>query len=51
MPRPTISSRGRAWLRAFKRKHSGFIAVCVTGALGKEAEMKWEFVLIPNLQN
>jgi hypothetical protein len=40
----TISSRDRAWLKAFKSKHSGFIGVCVTVAFGKKAEMKWEIV-------
>ena len=41
---PTISLRDRAWLKAFKRKHRGFIGVCVTVAFGKKAEMKWELV-------
>jgi hypothetical protein len=41
---PTISSRDRAWLKAFKSKHRGFIGVCVTVAFGKKAEMKWEIV-------
>jgi len=41
---PTISSRDRAWLRAFKRKHRGFIGVCVTVAFGNNTEVKWEFV-------
>ena len=40
----TISSRDRAWLKAFKRKHRGFIGVCVTVAFGKETQLKWEFV-------
>jgi hypothetical protein len=40
----TISSRDRAWLKAFKRKHRGFIGFCVTVAFGKKAEMKWEIV-------
>ena len=29
----TISSRDRAWLDGFKRKHRGFVGVCVTVAL------------------
>ena len=41
---PTISSRDRACLKGFKRKHRGFIGVCVTVAFGKKADMKWEFV-------
>ena len=41
---PIISSRDRAWLKAFKSKHRGFIGVCVTVAFGKKADMKWEFV-------
>ena len=40
----TISARDRAWLRAFKSKHRGFIGVCVTVAFGTRQEMKWEFV-------
>lgn len=40
----TISARDRAWLRAFKSKHRGFIGVCVTVAYGARPEMKWEFV-------
>ncbi len=41
---PIISSRDRAWLKAFKNKHRGFIGVCVTVAFGKKAGMKWEIV-------
>ena len=41
---PIISSRDRAWLKAFKSKHRGFIGVCVTVAFGKETQLKWEFV-------
>ena len=40
----SISARDRAWLRAFKSKHRGFIGVCVTVAFGTRQEMKWEFV-------
>ena len=31
-------------IKAFKRKHRGFIGVCVTVAFGKKTEMKWEIV-------
>ena len=39
-----ISARDRAWLAGFKRKHHGFLGVCVTVAYGKKTEVKWEFV-------
>jgi len=42
--KPTISARDRAWLKAFKRKHRGFIGVCVTVAYGNKTDLKWEFV-------
>ena len=42
--KPTISSRDRTWLKAFKRKHSGFTGVCVTVAYGEKTDLKWEFV-------
>ena len=42
--KPTISARDRAWLKAFKRKHRGFIGVCVTVAYGNKTGIKWEFV-------
>jgi hypothetical protein len=42
--RPTISSRDRKWLKAFKRKHRGFNGVCVTIAYAKNTDIKWEFV-------
>ncbi len=41
---PIISSRDRAWLKAFKSKHRGFIGFCVTVAFGKKTKMKWEIV-------
>ena len=43
-PKPTISVRDRAWLKAFKRKHRGFTGVCVTVAYGNKTDLKWEFV-------
>ena len=39
-----ISARDRAWLAGFKRKHRGFVGVCVTVAYGKKTEVNWEFV-------
>ena len=42
--KPTISARDRAWLKAFKRKHRGFIGVCVTVAYGNKTDLKWRFV-------
>jgi hypothetical protein len=42
--KPTISVQDRAWLKAFKRKHRGFIGVCVTVAYGNKTDLKWEFV-------
>ena len=42
--KPTISARDRAWLKAFKRKHRGFIGVCATVAYGNKTDLKWEFV-------
>ena len=42
--KPTISARDRAWLKAFKSKHRGFIGVCVTVAYGSKTDLKWEFV-------
>lgn len=42
--KPTISSRDRAWLKAFKSKHRGFTGVCVTVAYGNKTDLKWEFV-------
>lgn len=42
--KPIISSRDRAWLKAFKRKHKGFIGVCITVAYGNKTDLKWEFV-------
>jgi hypothetical protein len=40
----TISSRDRAWLSSFKKKHRAFVGVCVTVAFGKKTEVKWEIV-------
>ena len=42
--RATISVRDRAWLIRFKRKHRGFVGVCVTVAFGKKTHVRWEFV-------
>ena len=42
--KPTISARDRAWLKAFRSKHRGFIGVCVTVAYGNKTDLKWEFV-------
>ena len=42
--KPFISARDRSWLKAFKRKHRGFIGVCVTVAYGSKTDLKWEFV-------
>ena len=42
--KPIISGRDRAWLKAFKRKHKGFIGVCITVAYGNKTDLKWEFV-------
>ena len=39
-----ISARDCDWLAGFKRKHRGFVGVCVTVAYGKKTEVKWEFV-------
>jgi len=42
--RATISARDRAWLIGYKRRHRGFVGVCVTVAFGKKTEVKWEFI-------
>jgi len=42
--RATISARDRAWLTGYKRRHRGFVGVCVTVAFGKKPEVKWEFI-------
>jgi len=42
--RATISARDRAWLTGYKKRHRGFVGVCVTVAFGKKPEVKWEFV-------
>jgi hypothetical protein len=40
----TISAHDRAWLSSFKKKHRGFVGVCVTVAYGNKTAVKWEFV-------
>ena len=42
--RAAISARDRAWLAGHKKRHRGFVGVCVTVAFGKKTEVKWEFI-------
>jgi len=42
--RAAISARDRAWLAGYKKRHRGFVGVCVTVAFGKKTGVKWEFI-------